>query len=123
MYIDLLIKLKNAQAARKRIVEEKFSKLNKAIVDILEEAGFLSKVEIKGKAPKLFLELRLNKEKPIRGIKILSRPSLRRYLGYKNFYKVKGGQGLLVVSTSKGIMTAQKAQKNKLGGQLLFEIW
>jgi len=123
MYIDLLIKLKNAQAARKRIVEEKFSKLNKAIVDILEEAGFLSKVEIKGKTPKLFLELRLNKEKPIRGIKILSRPSLRFYLGYKNFYKVKGGQGLLVVSTSKGIMTAQKAQKNKLGGQLLFEIW
>lgn len=123
MYIDLLIKLKNAQAAKKRVVEEKFSKLNKAIVDILEKAGFLSKVEVKGKAPKLFLELRLNKEKPIRGIKILSRPSLRRYTGYRNFYKVKNGEGLLIVSTSKGIMTGTEARKKKVGGQLLFEIW
>lgn len=109
--------------ARKWTVEEKFSKADKTIADILEQAGFLNKIEIKGKAPKLLLELCFNKEKPIRGIRFLSRPSLRRYMGYKDFYKVKGGLGLLVVSTSRGIMTAQEARKVKLGGQLLFEIW
>jgi small subunit ribosomal protein S8 len=123
MFIDLLTKLKNAQLAKKRTVEEKFSKANKAIADVLEQAGFLNKVEIKGKMPKLLLELHLNKEKPIRGIRFLSRPSLRRYTGYKDFYKVKGGLGLLIVSTPKGIMTGQEARKAKLGGQLLFEIW
>lgn len=123
MYIDLLTKLKNAQLAKKKTIESPLNGNDKTVAEILQQAGFLTKMESKGRPPKLLLELNLNPQKPIRGIKFLSRPSLRRYSSYENFHKVKGGQGLLVVSTSKGIMIAEKARKAKLGGQLLFEIW
>ena len=123
MYIDLLIKIKNTQMARKKVLKSYWTKMDKAVAEVLQQAGFLTKVETKGRSPKRILELRLNTEKPIEGIKFLSKPSLRRYSSYKDFRRVKGGHGLLVVSTSRGIMTGTQARKAKVGGQLLFEIW
>ncbi|MFA5084379.1 MAG: 30S ribosomal protein S8, partial [Candidatus Paceibacterota bacterium] len=69
------------------------------------------------------IEINLKEGKAIRGIKFISRPSRRMYAGYKGIRSVKSGHGTGVVSTSKGIMSDHDARKNKLGGQLLFQIW
>ena len=123
MYIDLLIKIKNAQAAGKKSLKTRYVKTDYAVAGLLQRSGFLKKVEVKGKSLKKIIEIHMNPERPIQGLKLLSRPSMRRYRGYRDFRKVKGGHGLLVVSTPKGILTGEQARKDKTGGQLLFEIW
>ncbi len=123
MYTDFLIKIKNARLAEKKILKTKFTKMDKAIAEILESANFLKKIDLKGKPPKKMIEIELDGKKRISGLKFLSRPSLRRYVGYKELRTSKGGRGLIVISTSKGILTSIEAKKQKVGGQLLFEIW
>lgn len=123
MYIDLLIKIKNAEASGKTLLKARYTKMDKAILDILEKAGFVKKVEVKGRAPKKIIEIDFDGARAIDGLKFLSRPSLRRYKGYKDFRPVKGGRGLLIVSTPKGVMDGLTARRNKVGGQILFEIW
>ncbi len=123
MYIDFLIKIKNAEQAGKKGIKSAFSKMDYAIAEELVRYGFLKRVEIKGRVPKKTLEISLNPEKPITGLKFLSRPSIKVYAGYDKFKSVKGGFGLLIVSTSKGIMSGVRAKKEKVGGQMLFEVW
>ncbi len=123
MYIDFLIKIKNAEQAEKKNVKSAFSKMDYAVAEELVRYGFLKRVEIKGRAPKKTLEVALNPEKPIIGVKFLSRPSLKRYSGYDEFKPIKGGHGLLMVSTSKGVMSGVRAKKEQVGGQVLFEVW
>ncbi len=123
MYTDFLIKIKNAKAAEKTTVKAQATKIHKAIAELLAARGFVKHVEVKGKGPKKYLEIDLESKKPIHGVKFLSTPSLHRYSGYKDLKKVKGGFGMLIVSTSKGIMSGETARKEKTGGELLFEIW
>lgn len=123
MYIDLLTQINNIKNAGKDIVKVPHSNMNKRIADILVEAGYLKAAEVKGRGPKKMIKISLNKDKPISGIKFLSKPSLLKYSGYSDLRPVKGGHGTLVVSTSKGILKGESAKKEKLGGQLLFEIW
>ena len=123
MYTDFLIKIKNAKTAEKPTLKTPATKLHKAIADLLIARGFIKSVEIKGKGIKKYLEIELQAKKSIHGIKFMSTPSLHRYGGYKDFRKVKGGFGMLVVSTSKGIMNGETARKEKAGGEVLFQIW
>jgi small subunit ribosomal protein S8 len=127
MYIDLLIKLKNAQAVKKEIVKIPASRMDEAIVSLLVKYGYLENYEKKGRNPKKFLELKLKYDKDgrgaVNGVKFLSRPSRRLYVGYKDIKPVKNGYGLLFVSTPRGIITGQEAKKLKVGGEMLFEIW
>ncbi len=123
MYINLLIKIKNAQEAGKDSLKAPFSKMDLAIAELLLKQGYLKNVEAKGKTSKQVIEINLKEEKAIKGIKLVSRPSRRLYAGYKDIRQVKSGYGMAVVSTSKGIMSGKEARKQKLGGQLLFQIW
>ena len=123
MYIDLLIRIKNAEAAGKDSVKVPYAKNDHAVAEILARFGFLASLEVKGRSLKKVMELKLNDARPIQGLKFLSRPSLRRYGKYREFRRVKSGQGLLVVSTPKGILTGEDARKSKVGGEILFEIW
>lgn len=123
MYIDLLIRIKNAEAARRETLKMRYSKMDVAVAEILKARGFLKQVEVKGRAPKKIIEIVPNPEHPIQGLRLLSKPSRRLYGGYRNFGKVKGGHGLLVISTPKGVMPGDAAKKEKVGGQILFEIW
>lgn len=123
MYIDLLTKIKNAEAADKKVMKTRFSNTDKAVADLLERYKFLKKVEVKGRLPKRIIELEFNPDRPVQGVRLLSRPSRRLYAGYKDFKRVKGGQGFLFISTPKGILTDREARKEKVGGELLFEIW
>jgi len=123
MYIDLLVKLKNAEAVEKFSVKTRHTKMDYAVAEVLNRFGFIKSVEVKGKSYKKVMEIDLNPDRPIRGIKLLSKPSIHRYSAYRDLPRVKSGHGLLVVSTSKGIMTGEDAKKEKVGGEMLFEIW
>ncbi len=126
MYIDLLTKIKNAQAVRKDSVKTIHTKGDESIAVLLEKKGYIDGFEVRGKSPKKILEVRLKYEEgigAIRGVKFLSTPSRRIRFGYAKILPVKNGYGSLLLSTSKGIMTGEEAKRNKIGGEALFKIW
>lgn len=133
MYQDLLTKIHNAQRAGKASMKAQFSNMDMAVAEILAARGFVAAASKKGRTPKRIIEVDLKYTEgasagggqvgAITGIKFLSVPSRRLYAGYKDLRRVRQGYGTAVISTSKGIMTADAARKQKLGGELLFEIW
>lgn len=127
MYIDLLTKIKNAQAAKLQNVKVPFSKMDFAVAEILAKHKFIETIEKKGRLPKRIIDIKLRYAADgtgvITGIEFLSKPSRRLYGGYKNISPVLSGYGIAVLSTPKGIMTGEEAKKEKVGGALLFKIW
>lgn len=123
---DLLNRIKNAQAALHPQVSVPFSNLKYEIVKILEKRGFIEKGEKRGKKEKKFIEITLkydNKRPAISGLRRISKPGQRIYLSAKKIKPIKGGYGMAIISTSKGLMTDKEAKKQKLGGEILCEIW
>ncbi len=127
MYIDLLTKIKNAQQARKEFVKLGFSNMDLAVAELLAKNNFIDSATKKGRLPKRIIEIKLKYRDrnvgAISGVKFLSKPSRRLYAGYKDLRLVRQGYGMAVISTPKGIMTYKEARKQKLGGEILFEIW
>lgn len=123
---DLLNRIRNAQAVLKEQLSVPFSNLNHEIAKILEKKGFIKKVEKKGRTYKKVIEITLkyDEKKPaISGLKRVSRPGQRIYKGFKEIKPVRSGYGILIISTSKGLMTDKEARKQKLGGEVMCEIW
>jgi len=127
MYLDLLTKIKNGQAVKKESVKLPYSEMDFLIAELLTKHKFADGASKKGRAPKRVLEVKLRYDKEgkgaVQGINVLSRPSRRLYTGYKDLRPVRQGYGLLIISTPKGIMDGKSARQQKLGGQLLFQIW
>ncbi len=124
---DFIIRIKNAVAANRRTVEFNYSKLTKAMAELLVAEGFLKKVTedvVEGKKT-LRGEIAFVKKMPVfTDVTIISRPSLRVYADVRQLEKEgKRGLGILVVSTSKGLMTGKEALKMGVGGELLFKVW
>lgn len=123
---DMLNRIKNAQVVDHATVELPFSNLKYEIAKIMEEKGFIEKVEKKGRKAKKTMEivLKYNDKSPaISGIRRISKPGQRIYLASSEIKRVKGGFGMAIISTSKGIMADKDAKKQKLGGEVLCEIW
>ena len=126
MYINLLTQIKNAQHARKEKLKVPYTKMDMAILEILSNKKLVGGVSKKGRLIKRSVEIKLNYNDGqgiINDVKFISKPSRRIYTGYKDLKPVKQGYGFGIISTSKGIMTTMEARKQKLGGQVLFEIW
>ncbi len=126
MYIDLLTKLKNAQAAKKKEIKVPYTKMDEQVLEILRKQKFIEVFEKKGRNPKRILDIKLRYEEEggaITGVRFVSKPSRRLYKGYKELRPVRSGFGTLVLSTPKGIVTGLEARKMKVGGELLFEVW
>jgi len=126
MYIDLITKIKNAQQAKKALLKSNYSKMDLEVAEILAKNGFIESVVKKGRMPKRSIEVTLKydgEEGVINGVRFLSKPSRKLYTGYRELGLVKQGYGIAVLSTPKGLMTARRAKKEKVGGVLLFEIW
>ncbi|PIR89345.1 MAG: 30S ribosomal protein S8 [Candidatus Harrisonbacteria bacterium CG10_big_fil_rev_8_21_14_0_10_40_38] len=127
MYTDLLTKIKNAQGARKETMKVPYSNMDLKIAELLQKYGYIESVAKKGRLPKRVLEIKLKyegKKGVITGIKFLSKPSRRIYSGYEDLRPTKlGGHSTSVISTPKGIMSFRQARREKVGGELLFEIW
>ena len=102
------------------------SGINYEIGRLLAERGFIDKVEKKGKKIKRFIEIILkyaDKVPAISGIKTISKPGQRIYISSREIKPVKGGYGMAIISTSKGVMTDKEARKQKLGGELICQVW
>ncbi|MBU2037252.1 30S ribosomal protein S8 [Patescibacteria group bacterium] len=123
---DLLVRIKNAQAAGRETTEAPFSNVKMAVVKILAAKSFIEGVEKKGVKNKEKLEIKLKYDQgigAIAGIKRVSRPGQRRYSSSSKLRPSKQGYGLMIISTSQGIMSGQDAKKKKIGGEVLCEIW
>ena len=124
---DLIIRLKNAGAVKKETVSVPHSKLRKAVLDKLVEAGYIEAATEQGKevqAKTLEVTLRYENGSPrISGVKRISKPGRRLYCGVKNIHPVKFGKGHMILSTPAGILTNEEAKEKKVGGEQLFMIW
>jgi small subunit ribosomal protein S8 len=123
---DMIIQLKNASSVKRSSVSLPYSKEKQAIAEILEREGYLKAVTKKGKKIKKMIEVELiypEGRPKIRGVKRVSKPSRRVYISYKAARPVKSGYGLAIITTPKGILTDSEARKEKVGGELLFNIW
>lgn len=126
----MLVRIQNAQAARKEQVSVPFSKVKFHIATLLKAAGYVGSVErrkrkaVKAELEYIDMDLKYADDQgAISGIKIVSRPSRHLYTKASELRPVRSGYGSAVISTSKGIMTSQEAKKANLGGEILFEIW
>jgi small subunit ribosomal protein S8 len=122
---DMLTRIRNAHRALLPTVELPYSKMKESIANILKKEGYLAEVAVEGKALKtLKLKLKYDGKKGvIEGLRRVSTPGLRRYVGATDIPRVRGGLGTAIMSTSQGIMTGVQARKNKLGGELVCYVW
>jgi small subunit ribosomal protein S8 len=122
---DMLTRIRNASRVQLPIVELPHSKMKESIAHILKKEGYVSEVEVDRKHPrKIKLKLKYEgKKSVIEGLRRISTPGLRRYVGSTDIPRVLGGLGISVVSTSQGVMTGTQARKNNLGGELLCYVW
>lgn len=124
---DLLTRIRNASRARKESVDVPWSTLKERIARVLAEEGFLREVslsEVDGwKALRLTLKYDEYRRPVINGIRRVSRPSLRIYVGSGEIPPVRKGLGLSVLSTPKGVLADRVARKEKVGGEVLCSVW
>jgi small subunit ribosomal protein S8 len=123
---DMLTRIRNAIAVNKNIVTMPHSKVKQTVAEVLAKNGFVSKVEVSGKDGFKTLKVIINEEGDnarITEIKRLSTPGRRMYAQVSEIPKVKYGRGIVVISTSKGIMSGTEAQKLGLGGELICKVY
>ena len=122
---DMLTRIRNALSARHETVEIPASNTKKAIADILLNEGYIEAVDfIEGVQGTIKITLKYNgSNKVISGLKRVSKPGLRVYVGVEEIPQVLGGLGIAILSTSKGIMTGKQAKKLHQGGEVLAYVW
>ena len=122
---DMLTRIRNANRALLPAVDVPHSKMKESIAGILKREGYINDFAVEGQMPKL-IKLRLKyqgKKSVIEGLRRISTPGLRRYVGSTDIPRVRGGLGVAVLSTSEGIMTGNQARKKNLGGELVCYVW
>lgn len=122
---DLLTRIRNANKALIATIELPHSRLKESVVTILKREGYVSDFSVVGeKLKRLKLKMKYEDRKgAIAGLKRVSTPGLRRYVGAMEMPRVLGGMGIAIVSTSRGVMTGAQARKAKVGGELLCYVW
>jgi small subunit ribosomal protein S8 len=122
---DMLTRIRNAHRALLPALELPHSNVKESIAAILKKEGYIAEVSVEGKPmKKLKLKLKYQGKKGvIEGLRRVSSPGLRRYVGATEIPRVRGGLGTAIVSTSQGVMSGTQARKNNLGGELLCYVW
>jgi small subunit ribosomal protein S8 len=124
---DMLTRIRNAKQRRHEMVPVPLSKLKLEIARILKEEGFIRNYKVVGEAGtgeiRIFLKYVNNEEPVITDLKRVSTPGRRVYVGKESIPSVKGGLGIAILSTSKGLMTDQKSRDVKVGGEVLCYVW
>ena len=123
---DMLTRIRNAGCALLPAVELPHSKMKESIAHILKKEGYVADVAVDGAATAKKIKMRLKydgKKAVIEGLRRVSRPGLRRYVGSTDIPRVRGGLGVSIVSTSQGVMSGNDARKKNLGGELLCYVW
>lgn len=124
---DMLTRIRNANTANHQTVDIPASKMKKSVADILKQEGFVRDVEFLTEGPQGVIRVHLKygpeKEKVITNLRRISRPGLRVYASKTEIPRVLGGLGLVIVSTSKGIMSGKQAKREGYGGEVLAYVW
>ncbi|HMD02837.1 MAG TPA: 30S ribosomal protein S8 [Candidatus Baltobacteraceae bacterium] len=124
---DMLTRIRNANTANHEVVDIPTSRMKRAIAEILKEEGFIRNYELLPEGPQGTLRVTLKygpeKEKVITGLRRISRPGLRVYSSRTEIPRVLGGLGLVILSTSKGIMSGKRAKREGCGGEVLAYVW
>jgi len=123
---DMLTRIRNASRARHEEVIVPASRTKLAICRILKDEGFIEDVLEAQEGPHHVLRIQLRyvgKVPVVSGLKRISKPGLRVYAGKTDIPRVLGGLGVVIVSTSQGIMTGAQARKGQLGGEILAYVW
>lgn len=123
---DLLTRIRNAVMVGKNEITVPSSKLKKVVAEELKRAGYVTAVKVEAAKPRDILVVTINKpgeNSVINEIKRLSKPGRRVYVSASDIPKVKSGRGIVLVSTSKGVVTGSEAVKQKLGGELLLSVY
>jgi small subunit ribosomal protein S8 len=126
---DLLTRIRNAVQAGHPSVDVPASRLKEEVCALLKREGFISDyalTDARGAAKcqvRVTLKYLPDRSSVIQGLRRVSKPSLRVYSRGKELKPVRSGMGIAVVSTSKGLMTGRQARAQKLGGEILCEIW
>ncbi|MBN2139580.1 MAG: 30S ribosomal protein S8 [Desulfovibrionaceae bacterium] len=119
---DMLTRIRNAYGAFHKSVMVPDSRMKQAIAGILKDEGYISDFSVDGR--ELNILLKYFEGKPlISGLKKVSTPGRRAYVGVEDIPKVQNGLGICILSTSRGVLTGGAAVKDKVGGEILCEIW
>jgi small subunit ribosomal protein S8 len=122
---DMLTRIRNASRAMLPFVIVPHSKMKESIAKVLQREGYVADIVVEGKPFKsIKIKLKYTGRKcVIEGLRRVSSPGLRRYVGSQDVPRVLGGLGVSIVSTSEGVMTGNQARKKNVGGELLCEVW
>jgi small subunit ribosomal protein S8 len=123
---DFLTRLRNAATARKIETNAPYSKIKVEIARILKQEGYISDYEVTalGSHPEIRITHKfVNRTPAITGLKRVSKPGLRRYVGSQEIPRVRGGLGISILSTPRGILSGREAKTQNVGGELLAYVW
>ncbi len=124
---DMLTRIRNANSANKATVSMPTSKILVEIARVMQEEGYIAEYSVQPNTPRDVLVITLKygerRSKVIRGIRRISKPGLRKYVGKEELPRVLGGLGIAIVSTSKGVMTDRDARKLGVGGEVIAYVW
>jgi small subunit ribosomal protein S8 len=123
---DFLTRLRNASRTSQTDVMAPYSKIKAEIARLLKQEGYIVNYEVltDGKFPQLKVTTKVvNRSPALTGLKRVSRPGLRRYVGATEIPRVLGGMGVSILSTPKGVITGREAKKQNVGGELLAYVW
>lgn len=123
----MLTRIRNAVQVRHESITVPASRTKSQLLKLMQEEGFISEFESveEKKVPSLKVKLRYyeNREPVIQGLRRVSKPGLRVYVGKNEVPRYYGGLGVAFLSTSKGVMTGRQARREGTGGELLFYVW
>jgi len=123
---DFLTRLRNANTAQQQVTKVPYSKIKAEIARLLKQEGYITSYEVDttGDHPIIRVTNKLvNRTSAITGLKRVSRPGLRRYVGSQEVPRVLGGMGIAILSTPQGLLTGRQAKKQNVGGELLAYVW
>lgn len=118
---DFVTRVRNAFMAKKPVFMVRSSKLVEQLANIFKKQGYFLKIT-KNEEDRT-LEIEINPEAVIGQINRLSRPGIRRYVSYQDIPRPRSGFGLVILTTPKGVLTGPQAHKQKVGGELICEVW
>ena len=121
----MLTRIRNGNSALLPAIDVPHSKIKENIAGILKKEGYINDFTVEAKpARTIKLKLKYNGRKPVvDGLRRISTPGLRRYVGATEIPRVRGGLGISIVSTSQGVMTGHEARKKNIGGELVCFVW
>lgn len=124
---DMLTRIRNASAAYHDTVEIAASRMNLEIAKVLRNEGFIKNFRILSNGPQSRIRIRLkygpNRERVINGVKRISKPGQRHYVGKPDIPRVLGGLGIAIISTSAGVLPDRQARRLGVGGEVVCHVW